>query len=221
VDDLLGIGKATEAVSKELAQLISPLLHPGAEIGGQIIADQMNHWRCKRAVILLEKTMDFLKRKDIDPRSVPPKILAVVLNQGSLEEDETLSSKWAGLLASAAAGDAVHPSYPGILEQLTPGEARMLDIMYQCHIENPSDEYKASFQAHELYRVIKLPGEQFNIALHNLKSLELYQTTSVIEIPHRSIESYMLEITLTFLGENFVKVCRGPQSIHEKTQKEN
>ena len=117
-EDLLGIGKASE----ELASLISPLLRPGAETAGQIIADQMNSWRLKRGIMLVESMMQLLKSRNREQKSLPYKILASVLNNGSLEEDETLTAKWVGLLASAAAGDGIHPSFPSILTQLTPNE---------------------------------------------------------------------------------------------------
>jgi hypothetical protein len=48
-------GKAAESISKELAALIQPLLRPGMEATGEMIADQINYWRLKRRVALVEK----------------------------------------------------------------------------------------------------------------------------------------------------------------------
>jgi hypothetical protein len=76
-------GKAAESISKELAALIQPLLRPGMEATGEMIADQINYWRLKRRVALVEKVMQLLESKNIKPKSVPPKILAAVLNTGS------------------------------------------------------------------------------------------------------------------------------------------
>jgi hypothetical protein len=89
VDDVLGLGKATEA----LVKLIDPLLRPGAEAAGELATDQLKYWRFKRAITLAEKARDILKSKNIEPKAFPLKILAPIINSGSLEEDETLTEK--------------------------------------------------------------------------------------------------------------------------------
>jgi hypothetical protein len=203
-------GMAVESISKELAALIQPLLRPGMEATGEIIADRINFWRLKQRVTLVQKAMQLLESKNIKPKSVPPKILASVLNSGSLEEDETLTSKWAGLLASAAAGDAIHPSYPNILEQLSPDEARMLDVMYQRLIERLSDKRKAHYSLGELRQLIITSAEQFQIILGNLRRLELCRIHDDVDRDYDRTKNERYTPTLTGLGREFIKVCRGP-----------
>jgi hypothetical protein len=214
-------GKAAESISKELAALIQPLLRPGMEATGEMIADQINYWRLKRRVALVEKVMQLLESKNIKPKSVPPKILAAVLNTGSLEEDETLTAKWAGLLASAAAGSALHPSYPSILDQLSPDEAGVLDAMYQRLIENPSDKEKASFSLGDLRKTMSTSAEQLRIILGNLKRLELCRIHDEIDRFYGPDMNNSYKLNLTGLGEDFIKACSGPRSIHEKPQTQN
>jgi hypothetical protein len=215
-DDILGLGKATEVITKELATLVSPLLRPGAEVAGQMIADQMNSWRLARAVPILKKTKKLLEDNSIEPKAVPLKILVPILNHCSLEEDDDLASKWAGLLASAAAGDEVHPSYPKILSELASVEARMLDALYQRFMESTSDEQDLC-TVKELNDKVELSPEQFTVVVVNLKRLELCDvpahtggdpllyTDFSREIPNH------FKIRLTSLGTDFVKACCGPQ----------
>jgi hypothetical protein len=179
------------------------------EATGEMIADQINFWRLKRRVTLVQQAMKLLESKNIKPKSVPPKILASVLNAGSLEEDETLTSKWAGLLASAAAGDAVHPSYPNILEQLSPDEARVLDMMYQRLIENPSDRDNALFSLGELRQTMSTSDEQLRIVLGNLRRLELCAIHEDIDRFYRPDMNNLYKLNLTGLGKDFIKACRG------------
>ena len=59
--------------------------------------------------------------------------LLPLLESAALEEEDDLSSKWAALLANAATPDSpvdIYPSFPHILSQLSPREARVLDGIY-------------------------------------------------------------------------------------------
>lgn len=66
----------------------------------------------------------------VTPETVADKLAVPILQAASLEDDETLQEKWAGLLASAAdpaSRDNVHPSFPELLRGLSPQEAKFLD----------------------------------------------------------------------------------------------
>jgi hypothetical protein len=223
-DDMLGLGKAAEAMTKELANLINPLLRPGAETAGQIITDQMNYWRLRRAISIAKKTTKLLEDSGINPKAVPPNILIPILNNSSLEEDEGLASKWAGLLASAAAGNSIHVSYPNILAELTPDEARILDAMYQGYTED-----KLRFEWKELETTIirsaesdstvnvKIGMSHLMIYLQNLSRLGLCDVPDDL-LKFGSFSSSSISaanrvaITLTMFGITFLRACYGPKS---------
>ena len=62
-----------------------------------------------------------------------------LLEGAALEDDENLSNKWAGLLASAATSNEAehsHPSFPRILSEMSPREALILDKLYRVGGEN-------------------------------------------------------------------------------------
>jgi hypothetical protein len=163
-DDLMGLGKAIEAITKELGELVNPLLRPGAEVAGQMLADQWNHWRLTRMVSLVKKQKQLLEENNIQPKAVPPKLLVPILSSGSLEEDDYLTNKWAGLLASAAAGDPIHTSYPKILSELTSGEAKILDILYERATDNILRP-ETILTTKELFEKMHLDSDDFEAAI--------------------------------------------------------
>lgn len=57
------------------------------------------------------------------------RLLRVVLEEGSFEEDAQMQDRWANLLANAATGLAAPPVMPEILRQIEPIEARLLESM--------------------------------------------------------------------------------------------
>jgi hypothetical protein len=133
---------------------------------GQLFSDPVRNYRIKQTLKRVKEMRKLLAASGIQPKSVPLKTLYPILEGCSLEEDTSdLVSKWVGLLASAAAGNLVHPSYPKILAELTSTEAKILDAMYDRLTQYPGNELKTFFTLREMYSEFGLSGEQFEIAL--------------------------------------------------------
>ncbi|MEN6335474.1 MAG: Abi-alpha family protein [Phycisphaerales bacterium] len=102
------------------------LLKPLGELGG-ILSDTIGYWRLKNQVRLMVKAKEWLEQKKVDPAKVLPDIFVPILDEGSKVEDEQLSDMFASLLAShldSKTQDRVHPSFPKVLSQLSPLDAR-------------------------------------------------------------------------------------------------
>jgi hypothetical protein len=214
-DDPLGLGKTGETIVKELAELLKPLLRPGTEELGEMFTDRVRFWPFKQMVRLVETTNKFLQDRNIEPRGIPPKLLVPMLNSGSLEDDEYLIEKWAGLLASAAAGDPVHTIYPKILDELEPTDAKILDAMYQRLIETTPEE-KNLLTMKDIRERLDLSPEEFEIAMSNITRLGLgevpaYPTgTNTLHVQiNREIPGHV-RARLSPIGEGLIKACRGP-----------
>ena len=113
--DLLGTGESAKAVEKgtrEIRSLIERFLGPIADESGEFVADKIRIWRHRKAFRTLLDAEKMVEESVKEIQQVSPKILVPLLEESSLEDDEDLRSKWAGLLASAAAGDEIPPSYP-------------------------------------------------------------------------------------------------------------
>jgi abortive infection alpha-like protein len=129
-DDLVGLGKIPEAIekfTKECRELLLRLLGPAADAAGERLGDWINAARSKNFERIVQEVVERLRQAGIEPKPVELKILIPIIQHSSVEENTDLASIWAGLLASAAAGEEIHPSYPKILAELTPGEARLLN----------------------------------------------------------------------------------------------
>jgi hypothetical protein len=213
-EDLLGLGKATEAITTQLTEFIKTLLGPAAQELGQLISDPIKNYRFKQAVKRLQEAQKRLAASGIKPKSVPLKTLYPILEGCSLEEDNSdLTSKWVGLLTSAAAGHTIHASYPKILSELSPAEAKMLDFIFEQSFE--PDDPEVLFEPKEVNASIGLPPEQLKIAVVNLGRLGLCSLPVEFRARDAAFNNPVLisetAIKLTSLGRDFVISCRGPQ----------
>ena len=120
--------KALEPVSGLIQRIAGPL----ADEIGDSLAIIARPYRIKLSLKMFQKTQRMLEEAGITPQAVPPRLFLPTLDAASIENDEDLHTRWAALLANAAASpDSVHPSYIEILKQLTPMEARLLDALYE------------------------------------------------------------------------------------------
>jgi hypothetical protein len=95
--------KGVEAGFAAARGLIQKMFGPAAEEIGLMLGDKARVYRLKNLLSVIAKTDELLRAKSIDPHSVPLRTLLPIIEGASMEDDEALSRKWAGLLASAAA----------------------------------------------------------------------------------------------------------------------
>jgi hypothetical protein len=115
----------------------------------------------------------------------------------------TSPPKWTGLLASAAPGTDVHPAYAKILAEITPAEARLLDVLYRWETTS-DDEGDRDLMKHARLSEKDLPV--FGMNLGNRHGLIHGYHTSLWKPDLTKWNN----IALTPLGRDFVRVCRGP-----------
>jgi hypothetical protein len=113
-------------------------------VDGIAIETVINEVRCfnaKRTAKAMEEIYERLNHAGIEPKKVPiKKTLIPILENISIEEDETLSEKWSKLLESSIKGAFIHPSYIDILEKISPNDANVLDIIFkQSEIKSIKD----------------------------------------------------------------------------------
>ena len=123
-----GMSSAVEAAK----EFLSKLAGPAAEEIGLLLRDQGKLYSFKNRLRVLAKAEAMLAKAGLTPNAVPFRTLVPILEHASSEDDESLSTKWAALLANSAAkaeSTASHPSFPQILAEIAPGEARFLDFL--------------------------------------------------------------------------------------------
>ncbi len=205
VQDVTGAGKALEAVermTREGRELMHTLLGPSFEQLGAVVGDRIGFWRWKKWVRIVEASQRILAERGIDASAVPPKFLLPIVDNGSLEDDEDLVTRWAGLLATAAAGNLRRTGYPRILAELTSLDVQILDYLYE---QLPHRQW---FNPEVLLTVF---GDEYLVAADNLLRLGVCVASAASVSP--AVGPHWVDIRVTPLGIDFVNACRaGPQS---------
>lgn len=195
-----------------LGKVVNP---PLEELGG-LLADKIKFWRFKNQVNIILQVKCFFEQKGIQPRKIPLKTLAPLLEHSSWEEDPHMQTKWASLLANAANPKYsydIHLAYVEILNQLSPLEAKLLDLLFNEYEKTPSDKKQAlSFSKEKICQVMNIPSDKFDVLVDNLLRLNLLQPPAShggVSIGKYPIVLRTYEvIQLTPLGCDFVRHCR-------------
>lgn len=175
-----------------------------------------------------------LEEHGIRPEEVGLKVLQPFIDGAQLEDDEQMRAKWAGLLASASAGDEVPPAYPRFLAQLSPEEARLLDSILQNPFAQPiysfvpdgTDGSKIPVRFEHLIALglcIEVPKNPLEVISETMEGLRkrggkvtAEQIAEQLQHKTRSTPYGFPEgsgnVQITAFGRDFVRVCRGPRS---------
>ena len=133
---------STEAVKQALqpvGDMLRKIIGPLADEMGESMGVVARHYRYKLGVKMYQKTERMLTDAGINPYTVPPRLFLPMIENASMQDDDDLHTRWAALLANAAASpDSVHPSFIEVLRQLTPKDAHLLDELYDSCVEKQS-----------------------------------------------------------------------------------
>lgn len=192
---------------------------PVAEIV-EWITDQIRYRRLPNKAKLLMRAADKIKASGLPAHAVPDRILRDVLEDGSLEDDESMQERWANLLAHGAVADDPHPAFAGILSELSAEEASMLEAMFGALDREASGAgLHASVTGFMPAFFVEggLTDEwRYPVASTNLSRLQLVQVmghypgggSSVYHATlHQPLSS---SIQLTYFGLKFVAACLPP-----------
>lgn len=127
-------GKAIDA-GRELGGFLSRYVGGSLEQAIGIVEDKLKYLRWERQIRLIERANHFLAEKGLPQpsRKVPLQVAIPLIQGGSLEEDDWLQDRWAALLVNAADASShteVRRAFISILEDLTPLDALLLEMIY-------------------------------------------------------------------------------------------
>jgi hypothetical protein len=181
------------------------------------ISEEIRYRREPRKAQLLLKAAEKIRASGAPARAVDDRLLRAVLEEGSFEDDDAMQDRWARLLANAVIGSrAPHVAFPGILAQLEPAEARMLDAMHRAlddEIQARANSNHAldGFDPSFFLEHAGVDRWAYPTASGNLVRLRLAETIGRNEHPpvvhsatHRALS---VAIQLTYLGAEFVVAC--------------
>jgi hypothetical protein len=204
-----------DALSNELAkegiagavqtakEFLLKLLGPATEEVGFLLQDKVRFYRFKNQLRVLKKAETMLLKSGYKPQAVPLRVLVPILEAAASEDDDNLSDKWAALLANSSIDDgedSSHPSFPRILSDITPGEARFLDHLVKKGRE--LDWYKFR---DELAKILNVSEGVINFYHGNLFRLGLIVIISEKKWSNSST------LRLETFGKAFMSACTPPK----------
>lgn len=171
-------GKAIEEAAELAREFLGKVANPALEESGGLMQDTVKFWRFKNQVNILLKAKAFLEKKGLDPKAILPKTLAPLLEAGSLETDPGLQDMWANLLASYAEGELAIQSYPSLLKELSPMEARILTDLNTARVKaglSGRDLLTHGSPKMEICKALGISDDQYDVMIDNLIRLNLVQ----------------------------------------------
>ncbi|HPT58197.1 MAG TPA: Abi-alpha family protein [Fervidobacterium sp.] len=211
------ISAAAEAAKEFLGKIAGP----AAEEVGLLLQDKVRIYRLGNQLKMLAKAQQMLNDAGVSPISVPLRTLLPLLEGAALEEEDDLSTKWATLLANAATPDSpvdVYPSFPHILSQLSPRDARVLDAIYDLALRlglRPGQWAERGGTRESIMKVMGMSPEEFDLVTDNLIRLGLCSGQGMrLSFIDKKDQVFQLKdkgiISITQLGYEFVTACRQP-----------
>lgn len=197
------LAKTTAETVASLAKS-SGVLGPPRELLEAITAG-IHYRNLPRVMKQAQLAAERIKASRLPPRAydeIPDALIRAILVGGSEESDESMQERWANLLANALVDSPVdmRVAFPGMLAELEPGDARLLDEAEKYYAEG--NGMKGPFCIRELESVL---------AFENLERLNLMQRSSTQ--PDEGAKSpYKREmgVRVTELGRAFAQACREP-----------
>lgn len=230
------MSEAAKQALQSGGEMLRKIAGPLAEEIGESMGVVARHYRFKLALRMYQKTERMLIDAGISPHAVPPRLFLPMIENASVQDNEELHTRWAALLANAAASpDSVHPSYIEVLRQLTPKDAELLDKLYDSCAgkrDRKVQPWVKSITWAERGRRIasgENPQEQFD----NLVRLGLIATEYdldankiKVKIPRSGRGGTRVDAKLesddylTAFAVRFVEACRPPAMITEEQENE-
>ena len=233
------IAKATQEVAKTTSKAMDKfgpwvnkvIGEPTAELGG-MLTDKLRLSRAIRVLDLQQQWEDELTLRGItEPRPIPPKFALPIIENASIEHDDTLFTLWRNLLVTGSdptATSEVKAAFIDVMRGLDPLDAVILKAIYEAITGGKAIPAKFTISAQRLYewltRESKIDEQDYDVSIENHIRLRCIQPV-IDEIPiripdphtgrqhveklSRGYGSSMIE--LTPLGQAFVEACVLPK----------
>lgn len=127
---------AARVLEKVVGGAADGLVATSANIFGGLIGDSLREWRTRNLVRHLATTADFLKAKGIPidkARALPMGELYSMFEEASKQDEPSVSSLWAGLLANAMNpldDVSIRPAFTDALRSLGAVEAAIMEFIW-------------------------------------------------------------------------------------------
>jgi hypothetical protein len=219
--------EATKEALQAGGDILRRIAGPLADEVGESVGVLARHYRYRLALKMFRKTQQMLTEAGITPSAVPPRLFLPIIENASMQDDEDLHTRWAALLANAAAqADRVHPSYIEVLRQLSPRDAELLDKLYDSCVAKRGWRVEPWINTigYSERQTCRAAGQDPEQSFNNLVRLGLIEKiyeldANKIKVLHaRNLTSFKVDAGRALEGEDFltdyaasfVLACRAP-----------
>jgi hypothetical protein len=205
-------------------ELLHKLAGPMFDEFGAMLGDKVRVYRVKNLIKTFQETERLLCEAGLRAGAVPPRLLLPIIENCSIEDNDSLQELWAGLLATASQQtDSVSPSFVETLKQLTPDEARHLKRVCETLQESSKNKLTAN-TAITPYAFTKAWGAPSGVSADTFERLGLVRRDFDVRLWGRSgqprtseeaLDSMEPEVLYQFVftryAVNFLEACQGPR----------
>jgi len=221
IQETARFGQLSVETAQKAGGFFARVLKVPIEEGAGIIADKLRFVRWKRLIHMADEVNAILEAKGVrETRSVPPKLALPIMEEATLEEDESLRSLWNHLLANAMNpdfNDELRYGFIDMIKNITAIEARLLHGLYVT-LERERKLlplyrlYAFNFKREGLERELGLALDVYAVSANNLMRMQLIGPAILkggIGIGSEPITIYkgIDAVSLTPLGAKFVEAC--------------
>jgi abortive infection alpha-like protein len=171
------VAKATRKgfeLAEKLSRLLEKILGEGLIHLGGSFSDWAKYFRYNNLLKLQDRVISLHQKKGVEGQTipVPPRYALPLIESASLEDDENLQEKWAGLISNATDPNKrfqFRKIYIQILSNLEPLDAIILDYLAsQKDITNRDDDNEPLLNAENISDLLEIDKEDTVISLSNL-----------------------------------------------------
>lgn len=235
-EEIIETAKATQEVAKTTAKA----LETGDKIGGflskvlgepieqavGILGDKLKFMRWERQVRLIDKVEEINNKRKITGKEIPvsPKIFIPIMENASLEENNTLQDIWARLISSSQdekTSKDVRAAFIDIIKQLEDSDVIFLDKLYnwyqdyikQNNIIEENFYNKLTFPKQNIIKSLNLSEYEYHNIVDNLMRVRCIRseikviTSFMAGNEAMTIDKGYDSLQLTALGVNFIHLC--------------
>lgn len=200
---------------------LNKVFGPSADVLGTELAER---FRTRRDAVI-QKAAEQLRREGVEPRQIEDDVLVPLLQHAGLVSNEGLRAHWTALLVTAAdpRRPALPPSFPAILAQLSPLDARIVRALFAGLEANniPPTSIEAGIRTDELAEKWSVPADDVAVSIENLLRLGLMDTSilrldgQTLEVTGKPDRRFSIQnrdvLCPTPLGWAFFRACRPPE----------
>lgn len=197
---------------------LEKIINPPLEEIGLLLQDRVKLWRLKQQLKIVNKAKELVEKHNISVKVVPLKILAPLLENASLEEDDQLQSMWARLLVNYVDSkqNLLSSVFPFILSQLSNREAGVLNV-FMKHTSDLKTE-NIGFNKQVITKFKFNEEDDFKrFEIENLVRLGIIEFgnrngyTEYFDHEFGCIVREGEDYNITVLGHEFLKACTLPE----------